>query len=595
VRNIEASTSMGISPANSRKPLTQRPGGIRLRHGPFAASFILAALFYVTWLSLFTAGYSVNDDMKIIPLVVGYPTGQPVPFMIFSNVLLGFLLIGLYRLPTLLNWEVLLFVAVQFTSVWLLLDQLLSSKLKPAAMSFGAAVILLCGAYFALSITYTTTAAFAAIAGCCGLFYWAIRRSSWMSRQLVIGAALILSGMLIRWMAVPLMVLLAAPCILLLANEPGRRRLAVAALAVAVLAAGTWAANRLYVRASPAWNEYYHYQSTNGLLQDTYRRENLGREVGRLAWSANDLELFYRWYYADVRTYSVDRLQFLVDRVSPLSANPGITLLSLLREPFAPFLLPYLLAALASWLVIVGNGLRKMAGLPVMLVWSVCLGINIYLSLAWKIADRVFLPTFSAAALLTFMIPFWIAAGGWARPAPGGPAAGRRRWPLYGAMTALGLAIMVTLALAQQTAVTHRSKQALYRQVLEDVEDLVRKRTISKDALIISPAHGLPLSWADPWTVRLPRVDYLDIGWLAFSPFYEDALSKHDIDDLPAALYQRQDVYLMTRDNILPYVARSFEEHQGVRVDFSSIYEMPNPARYPGFEDVHLYQVLPLD
>ncbi len=580
------------SPLNrARHQPSQRSGWSRALGAPATTSLLVAAAFYLTFLSLFRSGYAINDDMKMIPMAVGFPTGHPVPFLVFSNVLLGSLLVGLYRLPTGLNWEVLLFILVQFGSVWLLLDQIMSSRLRPGSKAFGAVVIMMCAAYFALNITFTTTATFAAMAGCCGILYWARHGVTDASRQLVVGAVLLLCAVLIRWDAVPLMVLLAAPFGILMHRELQLRRLIPAMLAIAVLAAGGWLADRLYVRASPDWNVFYRYQYTNGLVQDTHRRENLGRAVRRIGWSPNDQELFYRWYYGDQETYSLDRLMFLVERVSPVSSNAAVTLLSVLEAPFAPYLVPYLIAIVAASLWMIWGSRWKRAAPTVVALWCLCLGVNAYLAVAWKIADRIFLATFSATALLTFMIPLWLGAAE-ARATSMDRASSGRTWALYVSLIALGLAGAAMLVQSIRTSATNREKQAIYHQVLADISELQRNGTLVEDALIVSPAHGLPMEWANPWTLRLPTVDYFDIGWLAFSPFYEDVLQTHGIGDLPEAMYQKQNVYLMTRVNILPYIARSFEEHQGVKVSFRDLYSMPNPARYSGYEDVHLYQVI---
>ena len=70
----------------------------------------VALAFFILYLFIFRPGYQVDDDITMIQMVSGYFGGQPVPFMVFSNVILGFLLNFLYRLPTNLNWEILLFL-----------------------------------------------------------------------------------------------------------------------------------------------------------------------------------------------------------------------------------------------------------------------------------------------------------------------------------------------------------------------------------------------------------------------------------------------------------------------------------------------------
>ena len=57
---------------------------------PWLASLLCAIAFFILYLFVFRPGYQVDDDITMIQLVSGY-FGKPVPFMVFSNVILGFL------------------------------------------------------------------------------------------------------------------------------------------------------------------------------------------------------------------------------------------------------------------------------------------------------------------------------------------------------------------------------------------------------------------------------------------------------------------------------------------------------------------------
>ena len=121
---------------------------------PWLASLLYAIAFFILYLFVFRPGYQVDDDITMIQLVSGY-FGKPVPFMVFSNVVLGFLLNFLYRLPTNLNWEILIFFGINFLSVWCLVTIVLSMPLKFAYRFFGILVILELDSLFLLNITFT--------------------------------------------------------------------------------------------------------------------------------------------------------------------------------------------------------------------------------------------------------------------------------------------------------------------------------------------------------------------------------------------------------------------------------------------------------
>ena len=415
------------------------------------------------------------------------------------------------------------------------------------------------------------------------------RRPKWA--PVFLGSILIVAGGLIRFEMVPIILSLAVPAAALAPKAFALRRLVISFLAVGLVVSACYLFDRLYVRASSEWHTYDVYNNTRSLIQDTHRLENLGRSVRRIGWSANDQELFVRWYYPDEQTYSLDRLQFLVKHVSALSSNPGYTMLSVLQAPFSPFLVPYLLVICASYLWMYSQRNLGRALLPLVAIACICVAENFYFGWAWKIADRILLSTLSATAILGFMIPYWLAEQAIGRMPGSAAYHPAKSWAFYASCVALLSSAALVLAQSGVTSAQRAAQQGQYGQILADLTHLQQNGAIANDALIVSPAHGLPLEWASPWTVQFPTVAYLDMNWLTFSPSYHEALKAHKVGDLPEDLLQKRDIYLMTRKNILPYIGLSYEEHQKLNVDFRSLYAMPNPNAFAGYEGVHLYQV----
>ena len=101
-------------------------GAPAILQSTWLASLACVLAFFALYLLIFRPGYQVDDDITMVQLASGYLGGVPVPFLVFSNVVLGFLLNVLYRLPTNLNWEILLFFAVQFLAAWCLVHAILT-------------------------------------------------------------------------------------------------------------------------------------------------------------------------------------------------------------------------------------------------------------------------------------------------------------------------------------------------------------------------------------------------------------------------------------------------------------------------------------
>lgn len=398
------------------------------------------------------------------------------------------------------------------------------------------------------------------------------------------GIALILIGSMIRILSVPPVLGFAAPAFLLAAWTGDRRRLAAGIIAGTLAISAFYGFDRLYVRAFPDWNAYYRYNATRELLHDTHRLENAGDQIHRIGWSGNDQELFARWFFPDPGLYSLDHIQYLVDRL-PASAQdvPG-----LLSAFFATLLeLPavvcfVLMLAVLLW----GLSLRRppsdIAAACVM--WGIAILENLVLAWAYKDPDYLLLSTLVGSTVLGLIML--------GVPSQTLPGAARSPRAFFGAsILALGAGIALvayhSIGLSQDNA----KKELTYRQAVSDLSQLRTSGQIADDALIISPAHGLPLEWSNPLTLDLPPVAYYDTGWITFSPSYERVLEAFRIQSLPDALVENDNVYLMTRARFTQFLARYYEEHAGYAVAFDSIYTMPNSFGFSGYDDIHLYKV----
>ena len=170
----------------------------RLLSIPSVSSIFVMTVFSVTCLGFMHPGYAINDDLKIISVLYGFPGGNPTPFLIYSNILLGFILAPLYALPTALNWEILIFSLINLLSLWGLMYILFASPMQILNKVMGACIILAGAAYFMLNITYTSVALLACFAGIC--LIWSICKVILPPKKapIVSGVILVLIGSLIR-------------------------------------------------------------------------------------------------------------------------------------------------------------------------------------------------------------------------------------------------------------------------------------------------------------------------------------------------------------------------------------------------------------
>ena len=135
-------------------------------------------------------------------------------------------------------------------------------------------------------------------------------------------------------------------------------------------------------------------------------------------------------------------------------------------------------------------------------------------------------------------------------------------------------------------------RQTAYQNVLSDLKTLQTQGKIQSNALIVSPAVGVPLVWSNPLFLDLPSAQYIEMGWLTFSPPYYDVLHEFNIQSLPAGFYQKDNVYLMVKANLIDSMIEYIFDHAGVVVVPQLIYSAPNHDFDPAYNNVKLYKLI---
>ncbi len=244
-----------------------------------AISFLLTSVLFAVIIMILRPGYGTNDDIQIIATASGYMGGKPFPFLIFSNVLLGFVLNFLYGLNFTANWEIWLFVMLHFCSVWGLISLVLWHPLKTSTKVFGALIIILSSIYFVLNLTFTTAAAIASISGFC-LLLTAIQSPRMLKQnRFLFGVMLILAGSLVRLESTALVLIILIPGIVTCYRFFPIKNLILAFAVSGTLVLGCYAFNLAYLHQFPDWYFYNTYTLTRAMLHDTPRLVNAGGSI----------------------------------------------------------------------------------------------------------------------------------------------------------------------------------------------------------------------------------------------------------------------------------------------------------------------------
>ncbi len=552
------------------------------------AMALTAALFALV-LGILRPGYWINDDLKIAWLLAGYPGGGGAsPFPVYSNALVGLALLPLFELVGSPNWFSILLELINALSTATLFYIGLSGIRRHPHRLMACAMLVLAVGLLILEVTYTVTAFLASFSGIC--LVWASLQHPEPSRnEALVGSGLIVLGSLIRLEMLPIAAAVAVPGFLL---EGARRTRFLVWLACGGLAVlGTYGFSRLYVRANPEWNAFYAYSRVRGSIHDSHRLFNVHAQIRRVGWTPNDQELFARWFFPDPALYSYDHLRYLEQNVSPYSRDLVATVGAWLKDFVGGRNTPYVVSVFGTFLLALALGLSARTHLALVAALLAAFGVNAGFAFWHKDPDYVQACTLAACLM---MCGFFVGRQLEQHPGPLGP--GRRPLRIRGFVGLVGTAVAtggaaMMIASVLSVSQTNAAQAQDYARIRSDFQAMVRHGILAETALIISPAHGLPYEWSNPFELDRPLPAYLDTGWITFSPSYLRSLMAFDVGSSPEALLDSDKALLMTQKDLVPFLSRYYAEHYDLSVEFDVVYHMPNPHHWPDYDNIFIYRL----
>ena len=200
-----------------------------------------------------------------------------------------------------------------------------------------------------------------------------------------------------------------------------------------------------------------------------------------------------------------------------------------------------------------------------------------------KVPDRILVPSLASIAIFGLCVLDWSGLNSIELPLQ---YRQKNKIPILGFVNIALFVIAFGVVLSQSIETTRINikKQAAYQNILVDLQDLQDSGKISQKALIISPAYGFPFEWSNPLTLNYPKIQFLEMGWLTFSPAYEQVLHAFDAQSMPEALYEKNNVYLMAQPALISGIQDFIKEHEEIDVETDVIYRIPDT-------DVELYKL----
>lgn len=277
--------------------------------------------------------YEVSDDFVMASILSGAYGGGPNPHMIFSNIIMGYILLPFYYLFPKVSWYYVFHIFVIFLSsttvVYLLFKWLEHTSAK--ILSVLLIVFFTNEAY--ILVQFTKTAIFAVMAGAL-MFIWALFHKKGIGKT-VWGAALCIVGVWIRFMTIYvagifILLVLAYEIVKQVMRQKATKEFVVwlskilicGGMLILLAYAGRWLSADSYSNEE-AYSYFKKYNSARSKIVD-YAVEDYNiyeEELKAIGISENDFYMITTWSFADNEVFSLETMEQIAEIVRDKAAE----------------------------------------------------------------------------------------------------------------------------------------------------------------------------------------------------------------------------------------------------------------------------------
>ncbi len=498
--------------------------------------------------------YDVNDDPTMAMIADGSLTGDPSPHLIFSNVALGALIAGLETITPALPWYGIYLLTVHALVIGIVAFIALSDRRPQRHIRSLALLAFVVAAEVPLiaRLQFTSASLMLGFAGL-GLFLTAGIERNW--RVAAFAGAVTGVTALMRWESFWAVLLVASPLLLIAVRQRAWRQWAGFGAGIAVVVLGSLSATGLAYSGNQAWEEYHEFNAARGSVQGTIRAYSPALRdpalLEQIGWTTTDMQLFQRFFFPDPDIFTLEDVQALESATDGTSRalDKGY------RRVFTISTTRWLwLLTAASTLVLILRHRWRGPLLPA-LAAGAAVALALFLHATVKLPYRVMVPLVAWPALISIAAPRSIV--GDARP---GARSDRVAVVVVGVAAFLVLAASVPSNLG--FAGTNRERDRDIGLMLESL-----RTSLPDDSIVVEWPGALGLERASPFRdLGTGSVQMIYLGWYTFSPGYDHLLHRAAIDDLPVAIAERDDVFLVvsaTDEENIPRFLGFLREHYG--------------------------------
>lgn len=503
------------------------------------------ALLFLAFLSLLTLNFETNDDPMMMFIASGALTLQPDAHLQCINILIGFLLKGLYAAVPGVNWYTGFLLSVHLTAILLVIVCAVYKREISFAEMLIFILLIFLGfeSLFLVKLQFTATAF---IAGFTAIICLMSRLPQALRLALFV-LFLVIAFLLRREVIMPLLAFAGLAAVYVYR----RRELSLLpGLAAAAAVLGIYLLSGYVNDHAPGYQEkaYYPYHRATDIICNN-PIDTSAEKLARFGWSQNDVRLLnFSWYWADPDVYTHEKIVAFSQAVKTTrsAGETAARFLDFVKEE--RFTLLVVLLALGAVFITAGrNDDKLLAGLTLL----VALALIAYLAATIRVPKRVSTPLMYYVSLLSLFLLVTQTARHRLRSA------------------ALGLMLLVCVYkfwCVYQLSELNRTK---LRKFSESVALINRH----PEDLFVVVSIGFPvedMSILQQTQNLFPHRNLLFTGWFVGLPAYYDLLEYHKLSNPQRDFIRRQNIVFLSKgDRFMPIMTDFYREHYGVEATFT--------------------------
>ncbi len=555
------------APPRPKNPLSTKIQSVMTRFPPVVvALFIIGILFLVQGI-FFVSSFQTNDDIGMLFIASGNGSSiEPDEHLRYTHVFIGFVLKYLYSQTQAIPWYGLYQYFLHFISMVALAYAVIDKDGSARRLLFLLLYLFFVELFLLNNMQYTITACIAAQSGVFLFFNGLSKdtRGRWVSYAAAI--FLLIASALVRTNGFFLMMLISLPILSISVwrnrNDRGMIRDFIGfwfIVSIAVFGLRTF--ERQYYRSDPAWAEFFTFSKLKSRFID-YDHIEYNEETKHIfddaGWSRNDLFLMRSWFHADEDLFSVDKLE------SISSQFPSFKTYLSIGEVFGTvtdkILDQWFMVLLAVFFMLYLRGGEKGNRAYILATLALIFAVFLYLLVARQLPNRVIQPVLS----FLLVAAMYFSSRELEQFSP-------VRKIVNTAMIG-GICIALLFFLSEQ----HR----------ESADKIAANRQFKNTVGELDPSpDDLYVIWGSvPWESILP-FDTLDfmrdwklvlLGTTLRTPITKARLAEFGIDNIYRALYERPNVFIVTRNRrYLYFYSQYVLEHFGENLQFQYVFRSP--------------------